>query len=208
MAVWWRELQAHSAMAAMPRDVGEMLDVHPEADVAVDAVFDTSKGPISIGARTRICRGAYVQGPVAVGSDCLIGDLAVVRGATTIGSETRIGFATEIKNAVIAEGVTIGPQCFVADSKIEAGAYLGAQVRTSNHRLDRRNVEVMVDGKRVDSGVEKLGCFIGAGASLGIQVIVLPGREIAPGSTFAPRTTVERNLPAGRYRLAQRLESF
>jgi bifunctional UDP-N-acetylglucosamine pyrophosphorylase/glucosamine-1-phosphate N-acetyltransferase len=45
-------------------------------------------------------------------------------------------------------------------------------------------------------------------ASLGIQVIVLPGREIAAGATFAPRITVERNLPTGRYRLTQTLESF
>ncbi|MGH8524209.1 MAG: acetyltransferase, partial [Gammaproteobacteria bacterium] len=120
----------------------------------------------------------------------------------------RIGFATEVKNAVIGQGVTIGPQCFIADSKIDSGAYLGAQVRTSNHRLDQRTVEVLVEGQRIDTGLEKLGCHIGARASLGIQVIVLPGREIAPDSTFAPRITVEKNLPTGRYRLAQQLESF
>jgi bifunctional UDP-N-acetylglucosamine pyrophosphorylase/glucosamine-1-phosphate N-acetyltransferase len=31
---------------------------------------------------------------------------------------------------------------------------------------------------------------------------------IAAGSSFAPRITVEKNLPPGRYRLAQQLESF
>jgi bifunctional UDP-N-acetylglucosamine pyrophosphorylase/glucosamine-1-phosphate N-acetyltransferase len=104
--------------------------------------------------------------------------------------------------------VTIGPQCFVADSKIEHDVYLGAQVRTSNHRLDKQNVKVLVEGEWVDTGVEKLGCLIGAGSSLGIQVIVLPGRVIAPGSAFAPRITVEKNLPTGRYRVAQQLESY
>jgi acetyltransferase-like isoleucine patch superfamily enzyme len=104
--------------------------------------------------------------------------------------------------------VAIGPQCFVADSKIENDAYLGAQVRTSNHRLDKRTVEVLVDGKRVDTGLEKLGCLIGARSALGIQVIILPGREIAPDSIFAPRVTIEKNLPTGRYRLAQPLENF
>ena len=34
-----------------------------------------------------------------------------------IGDGSRIGFAAEIKNAIIEERVTIGPQCFVADSK-------------------------------------------------------------------------------------------
>ena len=71
----------------------------------------------------------------------------MVRGPVAIGNGTRIGFATEIKNAIIGERVTIGPQCFVADSKIENDAYLGAQVRTSNHRLDKATVKVMVDGE-------------------------------------------------------------
>ena len=138
----------------------------------------------------------------------MIGDLAVVRGPTQIGNGTRIGFATEIKNAIIGECVTIGPQCFVADSKLESDVYLGAQVRTSNHRLDKATIKVMVDGEAVDTGLDKLGCLIGARAALGIQVIVLPGRVIAPDSLFAPRVTIERNLPPGRYRPTQQLEAF
>lgn len=206
--MWWRELQAQE------REFRELLskpfaaDVHPSAQVSATATLDTGGGPIFIGARTRICDGAYVQGPVAIGADCLIGNLAMVRGSTSIGAGTRIGFATEIKNAIIEEQVTIGPQCFVADSKIEREAYLGAQVRTSNHRLDREKVKVLVEGDWVDTGLEKLGCVVGARSSLGIQVIVLPGRMIAPDSSFAPRITVEKNLPPGRYRLAQQLESF
>jgi bifunctional UDP-N-acetylglucosamine pyrophosphorylase/glucosamine-1-phosphate N-acetyltransferase len=206
--VWWRELSAQEReFRELPSD-GSEPDVHESAHVSPSATLDTARGPIFVGARTRICDGAYIQGPVTIGADCLIGNLVMVRGSTSIGDNSRIGFATEIKNAILEDGVTVGPQCFVADSKIERGAYLGAQVRTSNHRLDRENVEVVVDGKRIDTGLEKLGCLIGAGSSLGIQVIVLPGREIAAGSSFAPRITVEKNLPSGRYRLAQQLESF
>jgi bifunctional UDP-N-acetylglucosamine pyrophosphorylase/glucosamine-1-phosphate N-acetyltransferase len=170
--------------------------------------LDASRGAIAIGERTKICHGAHLQGPLEIGSDCLIGNLAIVRGPARIGNGTRIGFATEIKNAIIEDRVTIGPQCFVADSKIETEAYLGAQVRTSNHRLDKATVKVMVDGESVDTGLEKLGCLIGARAALGIQVIVLPGRVVAPGSIFAPRITIEKNLPPGRYRPAQQLETF
>jgi len=205
--VWWRELERQAADLARSGAAGE-LRIDPTADVAETAALDASFGPVIIGARTRICPGAFIQGPVVIGADCLIGNLAMVRGATAIGAGSRIGFATEIKNALIEEEVSIGPQCFVADSKIERGAYLGAQVRTSNHRLDKRTVEVLVDGERVDTGLEKLGCRIGARAALGIQVILLPGREVAPDSIFAPRVTIEKNLPTGRYRLAQPLENF
>jgi bifunctional UDP-N-acetylglucosamine pyrophosphorylase/glucosamine-1-phosphate N-acetyltransferase len=170
--------------------------------------LDTSRGSIVVGNRTRVCEGAHIVGPVEIGMDCLIGNLAMIRGCTKIGDGTRIGFATEIKNALIEERVVIGPQCFVADSKLESEVYLGAQVRTSNHRLDKRTVQVVIDGESIDTGLEKLGCLIGARAALGIQVIVLPGRVIAPDSIFAPRITVEKNLPTGRYRPAQQLETY
>jgi len=204
--VWWREL---GQMAAELRHaLGQPSRIDPSAHVAKTAVLDTARGPIIVGARTRICDGVFVQGPVEIGDDCLIGNLSMVRGPARIGNSVRIGFATEVKGAIIEEGVTIGPQCFVADSKIEREAYLGAQVRTSNHRLDQSSVRVLEEGDWIDTGLEKLGCLIGAGASLGIQVIILPGRVIAPESSFAPRITVEKNLPSGRYRLAQQLEAF
>lgn len=205
--MWWRELHGQR-VPGLALDGRHSLQCDPSSSVSAEAVLDTSKGPIVVGARTRICRGAHIEGPTTIGSDCLIGNMVMVRGTTTIGDGVAIGFATEVKNALIEDRVTIGPQCFIADSKIEREAYLGAQVRTSNHRLDKRTVEVMVDGRRVDTGLEKLGCLIGARASLGIQVIILPGREIAADSLFAPRTTVEKNLPSGRYRLAQQLENF
>jgi bifunctional UDP-N-acetylglucosamine pyrophosphorylase/glucosamine-1-phosphate N-acetyltransferase len=206
--MWWRELQAQKDLWPTFCGPDESLSVDPSAVIADGAVLDATRGPIIIGERTKICRGAHLQGPITIGSDCMIGDLAVVRGPAQIGNCTRIGFAAEIKNAIIGERVTIGPQCFVADSKIESDAYLGAQVRTSNHRLDKATVKVMVDGEAVDTGLEKLGCLIGARAALGIQVIVLPGRVVAPDSVFAPRITIEKNLPPGRYRPTQQLEAF
>jgi len=205
--MWWRELQAQARSVAMQEN-DRNVHADPTASIAETARLDVSGGPIFIGARTRICEGAYIQGPAVIGDDCLVGNLAMLRGPLYIGKCTRIGFATEIKSAIIQDGVTIGPQCFVADSKIERDAYLGAQVRTSNHRLDKQSIKVLVDGEWVDTGLEKLGCLIGAGSALGIQVIVLPGRVIAPKSSFAPRITVEKNLPSGRYRLAQQLETF
>ena len=206
--MWWRELQAQTREFDRPLTDSHIAEVAPTASVSKTATLDTSRGPIFIGPRTEVCAGAYVQGPVTIGADCLIGNLAMVRGSTSIGAATRIGFATEIKNSIIEQEVTIGPQCFIADSKIEREAYLGAQVRTSNHRLDKQSVKVLVEGQWIDTGLEKLGCLIGARSSLGIQVIILPGRMIAPGSSFAPRITVEKNLPPGRYRLAQQLETF
>lgn len=204
--MWWLELQAMAAEMRSSWDEPSAID--ETAIIADTAIIDTSRGPIKIGPRTRICEGAHLQGPLEIGGDCLIGNLSMIRGPAQIGDRARIGFAAEIKGSILEPSVTIGPQCFVADSKIERGAYLGAQVRTSNHRLDKMNVQVVHEGQSVDTGVEKLGCLIGANAALGIQVIILPGRVVAPETIYAPRITVEKNLPSGRYRQAQQLEAF
>lgn len=194
--MWWREVAQLADLTVEPMRADEraLADIHPTA------ILDESGGPIRIGAGTRICPGAFVAGPVTIGRDCLIGNNSMVRGPSVIGDRVRIGFAAEVKQALIGDEVAIGPQCFVADSKLEPGVYLGAQVRTSNQRLDRHSVRVMADGSALDTGMDKLGCRIGARAAIGIQCIVLPGREVPGDSIFEPRITIARNFQPGHYR--------
>lgn len=203
--MWWAEVLALGGRVGEGTALGGSR-IDPAATVEPGAILDDSAGGIVIGAGTRICRGAVLRGPLIVGADCLIGNLAMIRGPTLIGDEVRIGFATEIKQALIGNRVSIGPQCFVADSRVDDDAYLGAQVRTSNQRLDRMPIGVRDGDREVATGSAKLGCWIGARAALGIQVIVLPGRVIAENSLFEPRITVGRNFPTGHYRARQAVE--
>ena len=203
--MWWHDVRGLADRLAelLPRDG---LFVDPSATVEPGAILDSSSGPIRIGARTKICAGAILKGPIMIGDDCMVGNNSMVRGPTIVGDDVRIGFTVEVKQALLGDRVSIGPMCFVADSRVDDDAYLGAMVRTSNQRLDRAPVMVRDSTQDIATGMDKLGCWIGQGASLGIQVIILPGRVIAAGSSFEPRITVSRNLPAGQYRLQQSLE--
>ncbi|MCM8557464.1 hypothetical protein [Sphingomicrobium sediminis] len=196
--MWWTELDriAGDLRALDGTDIAPSAIIHPEALL---------EGPVRIGERTRVCRGAHIIGPVEIGEDCLIGDQVMLRGATRIGDHVRLGFCAEVKASILADHVSIGPQCFVADSLLDRDVYLGAQVRTSNHRLDKANIQVQANGGTHDSGRDKLGTHIGARTTLGIQCIILPGRIVPADSLFGPRITIEKNLPPGRYRLAQQL---
>ena len=202
--MWWTEVACIADTVANHPSLAGGID--PTASIDPDAVLDISNGPIAIGAGSRICPGAIVRGPVVIGAGCLIGHRALIRGAALIGNRVRIGYTAEIKTSVVRDGCTIGPLCFVGDSVLEPEVYLGALVRTSNQRLDRRAIQTEHDGAMLDTGLDKLGCWIGARSALGIQVVVLPGRVIAPDSMFEPRVTVTRNLPPGRYRASQTLE--
>lgn len=202
---WWHAIAGLHAHFAIDQDGG--CEFEPGALIDPAATIDTSAGPVRIGPGTRVCAGAVLRGPICIGPGCLIGNGAFLRGPLVIGAGVSIGYCSELKQALIGDHVSIGPLCFVADSRVDEHAYLGALVRTSNQRLDRAAVTVHHQGRPIDTGMAKLGCWIGAHASLGIQVIVLPGRVIAPHSLFEPRVTIERNYPTGRYRLRQAIES-
>ncbi|AWH33935.1 acetyltransferase [Stenotrophomonas sp. SAU14A_NAIMI4_8] len=198
--MWWNDVQ----------NIGNTLlglrsDIAPSASVAPTA---TIVGEVEIADGARICHGAYILGPVKIGKDTVIGNNSLIRGPAVLGNDCQIGFSSEVKNAIIESDCKIGPQCFIADSVVCRGSYLGAMVRTSNHRLDGKRVSVMVGDELVDTGMEKLGAKIGNHASLGVQVVTLPGREVAPRTILGPRITVQRNLPPGRYQLTQRIESY
>ncbi|RMH88375.1 acetyltransferase [Lysobacter pythonis] len=178
------------------------------AEVHPTATLDASQGPIAIGHGTKVCENAVIRGPVIIGEGCIIGTNTVIRGATFIGDKVLIGNGAEVKNAIIEDEASLGPYSYVADSIIREAVFLGALVRTSNYRLDDRNIEVMnALGERVDSGTMKLGACIGKRAKLGVGCIVFPGRTIAADSQFGPGINITKNLPTARYSLRQELST-
>ena len=202
--MWWLEIE--NLDERLNELAGDTSVIDPTAVIEPGSILDDTLGSIVIGPRSKICTGAVLRGPIVIGAECLVGNLSMVRGPVLIGDQVRIGFTTEIKQALIGDRVSIGPQCFVADSKVDEDAYLGAQVRTSNQRLDREAISVRIGNREIATNCDKLGCWIGARASLGIHVIVLPGRVIAADSLFEPRVTIARNHPSGRYRARQAVE--
>lgn len=207
--MWWTQLETQSYMDG----IGQGLILYREEDrnfqqdysVHHTAELDDSEGPIYIGPGAKIDALTFVKGPTVIGKGAVVGRASVVRGAY-IGTNVKLGYAVEVKNAIIRANASVGPQSYVADSFVDEGAYLGAQVRTSNHRLDGKTVSVKdTDGTIVDTGMEKLGAYIGRGAHLGVQVVILPGRVVAPDSLFGPKVLIDKNYPKGRYTLVQQL---
>lgn len=194
---WWKELiEISDRLSSLERYIDE--------DAVVEDLTDI-RGAVKIGIGTKICRGAFIEGPVAIGRNCLIGNNSMIRGPAIIEDGARIGFSVEVKNAKIETGVMIGPLCFVADSILRKEVFLGALVRTSNFLLTRASVKSSDGKKLVDTGLEKLGSLIGEESSLGVGVVILPGRIVAPRTTIGPHVVVEKNLETGTYLLKQEL---
>ena len=94
------------------------------------------------------------------------------------------------------------------NDSVKVGPDMGAE-NTEKLRgfLAKNNVKAIAFGVTgISTKPEDARKLFAWAKSLGIQVIVLPGRAIAPDSLFEPRITVSRNYPSGHYRLPQEVE--
>lgn len=184
---WWLEL----------KELRESINVYGEPGSPVR--------PAYTGNNTRISGDAVFSGSVIIGDNCMIGTGAVIRGNVIIGNNVKVGYGVEIKDSVIKDDTTIGPLCYIGDSLIEKGVYMGALVRTSNHRLDRETVKSWNGEAFEETGHEKLGAWVKENASLGIGVVILPGRIVPENSIFEPHIVITKNYVPGHYRAQQNI---
>jgi len=81
----------------------------------------TLKGPVDVGAGTRIRSGCYIEGPVAIGEGCDIGPNVVILPSTTIGNGVQIDPFCYISHCLIMNNVLIGSHSHIARSVIGDG---------------------------------------------------------------------------------------
>lgn len=167
-----------------------------------------SENSIRVGKDTFIAEDAKLNGQIQIGDNCMIGTGVLIRGNVHIHDNVKIGYGVEIKNSVIKANTIIGPLCYLGDSLIEENVYLGALVRTSNHRLDRAAVKTWNGWAYEDTGLEKLGAWIQGNTSLGVGVVILPGRIVPKRSIFSPNIVITKNYPPGVYKLTQNIRKL
>ncbi|OGS56659.1 MAG: glucose-1-phosphate thymidylyltransferase [Euryarchaeota archaeon RBG_19FT_COMBO_56_21] len=157
-------------------------------------------GDIHVGKNSRILPGSYVVGPATVGDDCEIGPNTYLRPSTSIGDHCKVGAAVEIKNSIVMSNTNIPHLTYVGDSVIGERCNLGAGTKVANLRLDGKEVQVIVDGKRTGSGRRKLGVIMGDDVKTGINASIDAGSIIGEG-TMIGMGAVVRGTVAARSRI-------
>jgi len=160
----------------------------------------TLEGPVQIGKRTRLLRGAHIEGPVIIGKDCEIGPNCRIRPSTYIGDSCKVGNGSEVKNSIFMEGSRAPHLNYVGDSILGERVNLGAGTKIANLRLDERPITVTLKGKTVDTGLRKLGAIIGDDVKIGINASIDAGTIIGE-ETFIGMGAVVRGTIAPRSRI-------
>ncbi len=144
------------------------------------------KGTINIGKDTIIRSGTYIEGPVVIGSNTRIGPNCYIRPYTTIGSFCHVGNACEVKNSIIMDHSNVPHLNYVGDSIIGQHCNLGAGTTIANLRLDKKNVTVVLNGKKVDTKRRKIGAIIGDNVQTGINATINIGSLIGNDVFIGP----------------------
>ena len=163
--------------------------VDPAAQIDPFVVLDARTGPICIDAGAEVQSFTRIEGPCYVGRDSRL-FRTMIRGGTTIGPVCRVG--GEIESSVLHGYVNKYHAGFLGHSYVCPWVNIGAMSTTSDLKNDYSDVTVPLDGTPIDSGLAKVGSFIGdhaktainsmfnTGSSIGVMAMVLPGGPLLP----------------------------
>jgi bifunctional UDP-N-acetylglucosamine pyrophosphorylase / glucosamine-1-phosphate N-acetyltransferase len=141
---------------------------------------------VYIGPGTVVEDGVMIKGPAIIGRNCQIRHNAYLREQVIIGDGCVVGNASELKHSVLFNGAQVPHFNYVGDSILGHRVHLGAGVKISNLKLVPGNVQLEVEGKRLDTGLRKFGALVGDHAEIGCNAVLNPGSIVGRGSVIYP----------------------
>jgi UDP-N-acetylglucosamine diphosphorylase/glucosamine-1-phosphate N-acetyltransferase len=158
-----------------------MLRTAGEVRVEGPVVVDVTKGPVYIGRDCEIEGYTKIEGPAYIGDGCTIRG-AYVRSKCYIGKVCRIGVGSELEKTIISGYTNKQHLGFIGHSYVGEWVNIGAGTNVSDLKNTYGTVKVTVRGARVDTGLMKLGCFVGDYVKTSIGTQIYSGKKIGPFS--------------------------
>jgi UDP-N-acetylglucosamine diphosphorylase/glucosamine-1-phosphate N-acetyltransferase len=149
------------------------------AEVEGHVTLDARLGPIVIERGASVESFSRVMGPCYVGQKARLIS-ALVGGGTSIFESCRVG--GQVENSIIMPFTNKAHHGYVGDSYVGSWVNLGAGCTFSNLKNTYGNIRLRVGGKKVDSGMVKLGPVVGDMAKLSIGALVYAGRSVGTGA--------------------------
>ncbi|MCH6581187.1 MAG: GlmU protein, partial [Nitrospinae bacterium] len=99
-------------------------------------------------------------------------------------------YGVELKNCVVQKNSHIGRLSFIGDSVLGENVDIGAGTMTVNRQLDWSTIKVKHQRKTIDTGILKLGSFIGDDVVIGAGNSIEPGTVVPPGKVLPAHFSV------------------
>ena len=107
-----------------------------------------------------------------------------------------MGNSTEIKNAILFDGVQVPHYNYVGDSILGYKSHMGAGSVTSNVKSDKSLVVLRSGDERLETGLKKFGAILGDFVEVGCNSVLNPGTVIGRNTNIYPLSSVRGEIPA------------
>lgn len=167
------------------------LAISPKVQLEEYVSLDTRGGPIIVEDGARIEAFSRLSGPCYIGNGTVLHS-ALVRGGTTIAQGCRIGGETEV--SIIYRRATKVHFGFLGHSILGEWANFAAGAVTSDLKHTFGHVRVLRGRETVDSGLQKVGTFIGDMAKVSIGTMIYAGKTL--GVAARVEGLIRKDIPA------------
>jgi len=174
----WRAKYVDERVAILGEERLVYLDEGVEVEPYV--VFNTKSGPIYVGKDTRIQAGARIEGPTYIGQKSIVVGGAQIREGSNLGDVCRAG--GELEETIVLGYTNKYHLGFIGHSYIGEWVNIGAATNNSDLKDTYGTVRVTIRGRRIDTGILKVGCFIGDMVKTSIGVQIYTGKNIGVSS--------------------------
>lgn len=168
--------------------------ISPEAEIANNVSI---KGPVQIEKGAKILDFVRIVGPAYVGEGALIGNFNLIR-SSVIGRQSIVGAHSEVARSYIGQDCRLHRNV-IEDSIVADGVDVSGNSTTTNYRLDHMPVKSAIGGTKLDSGLDKLGSFIGQRTRIGANCLMMPGVKIGRDCVIMPGARIYKDVPDGSY---------
>lgn len=143
-----------------------------------------------------VSKSAEIHGPCIIDDGAEIRHDAFIRGSVIIGKNSVFGNSCEIKNSILFDNVQVPHFSYVGDSILGSHSHMGASSIISNLKSDKKNIVIKCNGEIIETGLRKIGAFLGEYVEIGCGCILNPGTIIMPHSNVYPLTSVRGVIPS------------
>ena len=155
------------------------LHMEPGSRIWPGTVISTETGPVFLDRDAVVRPGSFIEGPCYVGPGSVI-DGAKVRPGCSFGPQCRIG--GEVEASLFQGHANKHHEGFIGHAFVGEWVNLGALTTNSDLKNAYQPVQVSWQGKTIDTGRLKVGCFIGDHVKTAIGSLINTGTRIG---TFA-----------------------
>ena len=167
--------------------LGESLDAN---------IYERKGENIWVAKSAKVAPTAFLGGPCIIGEHTEVRHCAFIRGSALVGNGCVVGNSVELKNVIIFDDVQVPHYNYVGDSILGYHSHMGAGSITSNVKADKTNVVIKSESDSIETGLKKVGAFLGDYAEIGCNSVLNPGTVIGRNSNVYPLSMVRGVVPA------------